>query len=47
MQVTGLVFVFKVASLALKQVSTCAETDMLDESIKCIHLSFVVILDGC
>ena len=48
--VTGQVFVFKSASLALKQVLTCIKkpkTNTLDDkSIKLLHWLFFVVLDG-
>ena len=47
-QVTGLVFVFKLASLALKQVPTYIrkpKTNTFDKSIKFLHW-FLVVLDG-
>ena len=48
-QVTGLVFVFKSASLVLRQVPTCIrkpKTNTYDKSIKFLHLLFLVVLDG-
>ena len=45
-RVTGLVFVFKSASLVLNQVSTCTQTNTFDDSVKCLHWLFLVILDG-
>ena len=48
-RVTGLVFVFKLASLALKQVPTCIrkpKTNTFDKSIKFLHWLFLVVLDG-
>ena len=48
--VTGLVFVFKLAYLALKQVPTCIQkrkTDnTFDKLIKFLHWLFLVILNG-
>ena len=48
-QITGLVFVFKLASLALKQVQACIQKpkkNTFDKSIKFLHWLFLVILDG-
>ena len=48
-RVTGLVFVFKLASLALKQGPTCIrepKTNTFDKSIKFLHWLFLVVLDG-
>ena len=48
-RVTGLVFVFKSASLALKQVPTCIrepKTNTFDKSIKFLHWLVLVVLDG-
>ena len=47
--VAGLVFVFKSACLALKQVPTCIrkpKTNTFDKSIKLLHWLFLVVLDG-
>ena len=48
-RVTGLVFVFKSASLTLKQVPTCIgkpKTNTFDKSHKFLHWLFLVVLDG-
>ena len=48
-RVACLVFVFKPASLVLKQVPTCIRkpnTNTFDKSIKFLHLLFLVVLDG-
>ena len=48
-RVTGLVFVFKSASLALKEVPTCIrkpKTNTFDKSIKFLHWLFLVVLVG-
>ena len=48
-RVTGLVFVFKSASLMLKQIPTCIrkpKTNTFDKSIKFLHWLFLVVLDG-
>ena len=48
-RVTGLVFVFKSASLVLKQVPTCIrkpKTNTFDKSIKFLHWLFLVVSDG-
>ena len=48
-RVTGLVFVFKSASLVLKQVPTCIrkpKTNIFDKSIKFLNWLFLVVLDG-
>ena len=48
-RVTGLVFVFKAASLVLKQVPTCIRklnTNTFNKSIKFLHWLFLVVLDG-
>ena len=47
-RVTGLVFVFKSASLVLKQVPTCIrklKTNIFDKSIKFLHCLVLVVLD--
>ena len=44
-RVTGIVFVFKLASLVLNRVQTCAKTGTF-ESIKCLYWLFWVILNG-
>ena len=48
-RVTGLVFVFKSASLPLKQVPTCIReptTNTFDKSVKFLHWLVLVVLDG-
>ena len=48
-RVIGLVFVFKLVSLVLKQVLTCIrkpKTNTFDNSIKFLHWLFLVVLDG-
>ena len=48
-RVTGLAFVFQLASLILKQVPTCIQkpkTNTFDKSIKFLHWLFLVVLDG-
>ena len=48
-RVIGLVFVFKSASLTLKQVPTCIrkpKTNTFDKSIKFLHRLFWVVLDS-
>ena len=46
-RVTGLVFVFKSASLVLKQAPTCIrKPKTLDKSIKFLHWLFLAVLDG-
>ena len=46
-RVNGLVFVFKLAFLVLKQVPTCirkSKTNTFDKSIKFLHWLFLVVL---
>ena len=48
-RVTGVVFVFKSASLVLKQVPTCIrkpKNNTFDKSIKFLHWLFLVFSDG-
>ena len=48
-QVAGLVFVFKSASLILKQVPISIrkpKTNAFDESVKFLYWLFLVVLDG-
>ena len=47
-QVIGLAFVFKSASLALEQVPTCIRkptTNIFDKAIKFLHWLILVVLD--